>query len=71
MSTLANIIRTFNPTASKNDIKVARARLRRMGITNKTNEVHGPYTVNVTLDTATDKRADAGTVIVQAIAEAA
>ncbi len=71
MYTLADIIRTINVTASKNDIKVARARLRRLGLTNHASRAKGPYTVAAHLDVPTDTRADAGTVIVAAIAEAA
>lgn len=67
MSTLADILRTVaNRTMTRNELKVARARLRRMGVTNLTNEASGPYTVNTSLDTATDARAEAGTLIASA-----
>lgn len=72
MSTLANIARTvIASNLTRNELKVIRARLRRAGLTNLTKSHTGPYTVNTSLDVATDARAVQGTILVQAIAEAA
>lgn len=70
MSNLANIARAINPSLTRNQLKVVRARLRRANLTNVGGNASGEYTVNTSLDVATDCRcAVGGTVIVQAIAE--
>ena len=69
MSTLADLARSFDATLTRNQLKTIRARLRRMGLTNQSGRASGPYTVNPTLDVRTDVRAEAGTVLVAAVAE--
>lgn len=72
MNTLADIIRTFRgPNVSKSTLKSQRARLRRLGLTDKTSRVHGPYAVDPTSLVPTDRRADAGVIIVASVAEGA
>lgn len=67
MSTLADILRTVAArNMTRNELKVARARLRRMGMTNLSGRAQGPYTVHVGLDVPTDIRAEAGTLIASA-----
>jgi hypothetical protein len=69
MNTLADLIRAFAPTATRTDLKVARARLRRHKLTNQVGSVRGPYVLDVTTDEKSDPRADGGVVIVQAVAD--
>lgn len=71
-TTLANIIRTYSNTGTmtRNQLKVARARLRRAGVTNLRADITGPYTVNPTSDNVTDARADMGTIVAQVAADA-
>lgn len=45
MSTLADIIRTVNGNLSRQQLKVARARLRRLGLTHL-NAEKGPYALD-------------------------
>lgn len=72
MSTLADIARTvIASNLTRNQLKVVRARLRRANLTNLSGRANGPYTVHTALDVPTDVRADAGTVIVAAVAEMA
>lgn len=70
-TTLADIIRSYNTTAdmTRNQLKVARARLRRAGVTNLNKDIKGPYTVNPASDCVTDARADLGTIVAQVIAD--
>lgn len=70
-TTLADIIRSYNTTAdmTRNQLKVARARLRRAGVTNLNKDIKGPYTINPVADTVTDARADLGTIVAQVIAD--
>lgn len=71
-TTLADIIRTYRQTdMTRNQLKVARARLRRAGVTNLRQDITGPYTVNPTSDAITDARADMGTIVAQVAADAA
>ena len=70
MSTLADIIRTIQGNLSRNQLKVQRARLRRMGLTNHASIESGPYALDVHQDDATPRTA-APVVLVQAIADAA
>lgn len=67
---LADIIRAYHGNLSRKQLKVARARLRRAGVTGYTTEITGPYTVSVVADTSTDARADYGTVVAQVAAMA-
>ena len=70
-TTLANIIRSYNTTdMTRNQLKVARARLRRAGVTNLNKDIKGPYTVNPSSDNVTDARADIGTIVAQVAADA-
>lgn len=70
-TTLADIIRTYNQgDLTRNQLKVARARLRRAGVTNLRADIRGPYTVNPTSDAITDARADMGTIVAQVAADA-
>lgn len=69
-TTLANIIRSYNQTGNmtRNQLKVARARLRRAGVTNLRADIKGPYTINPVSDAITDARADMGTIVAQVAA---
>lgn len=70
-TTLANIIRSYNQSdMTRNQLKVARARLRRAGVTNLRKDIVGPYTVNPVSDNVTDARADMGTIVAQVAADA-
>lgn len=70
-TTLADIIRSYNTTdMTRNQLKVARARLRRAGVTNLRKDIKGPYTVNPVSDCVTDARADIGTIVAQIAADA-
>ena len=53
---------------TRNQLKVARARLRRAGVTNLRNDIKGPYTINPVSDAITDARADMGTIVAQVAA---
>jgi hypothetical protein len=71
---IASIARAIHGNLSRNELKVVRERLRRMGLTNLNTGTHasGPYTINTSADVVSDARTvDAGTVLVAAIAEAA
>lgn len=66
MMTLADILRTAAASnLSRNQLKVARAKLRRMGLTNRNPAEKGPYAVDVHSDNATSRN-DAGTIIASA-----
>lgn len=65
---LAQIIRAYHGALTRKQLKVARARLRRAGVTRLHKDVKGPYTVNATRDIVTDTRADEGTVVAQVAA---
>lgn len=72
MSNIANLARTLiSSSLTRNQLKVVRARLRRAQLTNVGVGTQGEYTINPSLDTATDARAMGGTVIVAALAEMA
>lgn len=43
--TLADIIRTVRPGATRNTLKNARAKMRRLGLTNLNPAISGPYAV--------------------------
>lgn len=69
--TLADILRTAaGRNMTRNELKVARAKLRRAGVTCLNKERTGAYTVDTSQDFATDVRAVEGTVIAQAAFEA-
>lgn len=69
MLTLADIIRTIHGNLSRKQLKVARAKLRRMGVTNLNQaRRNGPYSVDVTTDLVSDRRAQGGNVVVGAAA---
>lgn len=70
--TIAAIIRNLtNANLTRNELKVHRARLRRMGVTNLNKaRRNAPYKIIATSDERSDKRADAGVVVVGAVAEA-
>jgi hypothetical protein len=71
MTTLADLIRTINTSnLSRNQLKVARARLRRLGLTNRNPAEHGPYAIDAMQDIATERTAPP-VILVQAIADAA
>lgn len=64
--TLADILRAQHGNLSRNQLKVARARMRRHGVTNLNNARRNPpYHVNPTIDRRTDRRAEIGTVVAQ------
>lgn len=68
---IADIIRNIKPTASKNEIKVLRAKLRRAGITNHAIEAvntNRPYTLWAHLDTVTDIRAENPQIVIDFVA---
>lgn len=66
---LATILRTVaNRPLSRNELKVARAKLRRMGVTCLNKERTGAYTVDTSQDFSTDARAEIGTLIASAAA---
>lgn len=69
-ATLADIIRAFHGTnLSRNELKVLRAKLRRAGVTNLNHARHNTaYTVNPSIDAATDFRAEIGTIVAQVAA---
>lgn len=62
---LADILRSFYPRATRKELKVLRAKLRRAGVTRLHKDFRGPYTVNVGDDVQADTRADIGTIVVQ------
>lgn len=67
--TLANIVRAYHGNLSRNQLKVARARLRRAGVTNLNKARRNtPYHVAPAADLQTDERADDGTVVAQVAA---
>lgn len=67
---LADIIRSYRGASmTRNQLKVARARLRAAGVTNL-GTGRGRYTVNPTSDLQTDRRAEIGTVVAQVAAMA-
>lgn len=69
MMNLADIARAIHGNLSRNELKVVRARLRRMHLTNLTGDASGAYTINVRGESVTDARTvDMGAVIVAAIA---
>jgi len=67
-TTLADILRnvsTSNPT--RKQLKVLRAKLRRMGVSNLNRaRRNGPYRVDVSTETRSDKRAEGGAIVVAA-----
>lgn len=69
MSTLADIIRTVHGNLSRNQLKVQRARLRRLGLTHLTAE-KGPYALDHASHATTTRTAEP-VVIVQVVSEAA
>jgi len=62
---LADLIRAYHGNLSRNQLKIARARLRRAGVTRLHKAVRGPYTIAPAQDVVTDTRADLGTVVAQ------
>lgn len=66
-ATLADILRAYHSaTLTRNQLKVLRAKLRRAGVTNLNGARHNTaYTVNPSIDVATDYRAEIGTVVAQ------
>lgn len=67
--TLANLIRAYHGALTRNQLKVARARLRRHGATNLNNaRRNAPYHVAPAVDHAVDARAEEGTVLAQVVA---
>lgn len=67
--TLADIVRAYHGSLTRNQLKVARARLRRHGVTNLNNARRNTrYHVAPALDAQTDSRADDGTVVAQVAA---
>lgn len=69
---LADILRTFNPRATRQDLKVARAALRRAGVTNLNHaRRNAPYRVAPDAGRVTDARALAGCVVAAVAAEIA
>lgn len=68
-ATLADILRTLRPTLSRKQLKVARAKLRRAGVSNLNHaKRNAPYKVDVTTDMRSDKRAEGGAIVVQVAA---
>lgn len=69
-ATLAAILRAYHGVKlSRNELKVLRAKLRRAGVTNLNHARHNsPYTVNPSLDSQTDYRAEDGTIVAQVAA---
>lgn len=69
-ATLASILRAYHSAnLSRNELKVLRAKLRRAGVTNLNGARHNTaYTVNPTIDAATDYRAEIGTIVAQVAA---
>lgn len=67
---LANLVRAYHgANLTRNQLKVARARLRRAGVTNLNRARRNTrYHVAPTLDVQTDARADEGTVVAQVVA---
>lgn len=66
--TLANLVRAYHGALSRNQLKVARARLRRAGVTNLNNaRRNSPYHVAPALDAQVDPRADDGTIVAQVV----
>lgn len=64
--TLANLVRAYHGALTRNQLKVARARLRRAGVTNLNRaRRNAPYHVNPTADVRTDRRAESGTLVAQ------
>ena len=68
--TLADLIRAYHgATLTRNQLKVARARLRRNGVTNLNRARHNTaYAVSPVVDAAIDPRAEEGTVLAQVVA---
>lgn len=62
---LADIIRSFRPNMTRKQLKVARAKLRRAGVTRLHKDTRGAYTIAVGADVVADTRADIGTIVVQ------
>lgn len=69
-ATLADILRAYHSAhLTRNELKVLRARLRRMGVTNLNHaRRNSPYHVNPSVDKRTDVRAAEGTVVAQVAA---
>lgn len=67
-TTLADILRSAAPSSpSRKQLKVMRAKLRRMGVTNLNHaKRNAPYAVDVTTDARSDKRAEGGAIVVAA-----
>jgi len=63
--TLADIILTVNPAATRNQLKSQRAKLRRLGLTNLNPRISGPYAVTPIRGTS---RNYAGLVLASAVA---
>lgn len=64
--TLATLVRAYHGNLSRNQLKVARARLRRAGVTNLNRaRRNSPYHVCPTLDARVDARAEDGTLVAQ------
>ena len=70
LMTLANLVRAYHGAdLTRNQLKVARARLRRAGVTNLNRaRRNAPYSVCPTVDLHTDPRAEEGTVVAQVAA---
>lgn len=69
--TLAQMLRTFKPLATRQELKVARAALRRAGVTNlNRSRRNAPYRVAPGAGRVTDARALAGCVVASLAAQA-
>lgn len=68
---LADLVRAYHGSLSRNQLKVARARLRRAGVTNLNRARRNTrYYVAPVADARVDVRADDGTVVAQVAAMA-
>ena len=67
---LADLIRAYHGNLTRNELKIARARLRRAGVTRLHKTVKGPYKVPYAADAVIDTRADIGTVVAEVAAHA-
>jgi len=64
--TLADLVRAYHGALTRNQLKVARARLRRHGVTNLNNARRNTaYHIAPAHDIQTDVRAEDGTVVAQ------
>lgn len=67
MLTLADIIRNLHGDLSRKQLKIMRAKLRRMGVTNLNNaRRNAPYAVDASTVEQSDLRAEGGAIVVAA-----